>query len=182
MAESNAQSQGVGSQEGGGDTKKKVSIVKILILLLLAIVVFGGVAAGVLYFLYGTESSGTGGASKTEAGKPQASEALPTPAVPTVVSTYELKPFIVNLADSGSYLKTTIALGYGVAEQEQLLKSKTPQMRDAILTILSSKSAKALSTKHGKMKLKDDIHKALNQLPGLTNVVVSVYFTEFQIL
>jgi len=182
VAESNTQAQGVESQQGGGETKKKVSIVKILILLLIAIVVFGGVAAGVLYFLYGLESSDTGGASKTKTSKPQETGAPLTPAASTVVSTYELKPFIVNLADSGSYLKATIALGYGVAEQEPLLKSKSPQIRDAILTILSSKSAKALSTKHGKMKLKDDINKALNQLPDLANVVISVYFTEFQIL
>ena len=182
MVESDAQAQGVGSQQGGGETKKKVSIVKILILLLLAIVVFGGVAAGVLYFLYGLESGGTGSASKTETSMPQETKAPLTPAASTVVSTYELKPFIVNLADSGSYLKITIALGYGVVEQEQLLKSKSPQIRDAIFDELSSKSAKALSTKHGKMKLKDDIIKALNRLPGLANVVISVYFTEFQIL
>ena len=182
MADDKAKDGDSGGQQDAGAVKKKISIVKILILLIIALVVFGGAAVGVLYFLYGMESADTDSGSKTQAGEPKEGDSPQTPVASEEVGTHEFKPFIVNLADNGSYLKVTIALGYGAVEQQKLLEGKSTQIRDAILAILSSKSSKTLSTKHGKMKLKEDIKKALNKLAGLGNVVTSVYFTEFQIL
>jgi len=180
VADDTAGAEDPGGQQDAGNVKKKISLVKILILLIIALVVLGGAAVGVLYFLYGLESTDSG--SKTQAGEPKQNDSPQTPVASEEVGTYELRPFIVNLADDSSYLKITIALGYGVPEHQKLLESKSTQVRDAILTILSSKSSKTLSTKHGKMKLKEDVKKALNKLAGLRNVITAVYFTDFQIL
>jgi len=171
-----------GGPPDAGPVKKKISLIKILILLLILLVAFAGAAGVAWYFLSDIDSSDAGDGSETQAGKPKDGESPQSPVASEEVGTHELKPFIVNLAGDGSYLKVTIALGYGVVEQQKLLEGKSTQIRDAILTILSSKSAKTMSTKHGRMKLKEDIKKALNKLAGLRNVVTSVYFTDFQIL
>jgi len=171
-----------GGKPDAGKVKKKVSLVKILVLvLIIVLVVFGGVV-GVLYFLYGLESADTGSSPKTQASGSGETDSAQTSVPSQELNTYELKPFIVNLADDGSYLKITVALGYGAVEQQQLLESKSTQMRDTILSILSSNSTKTLSTKHGKVKLKEDIKNALGNIAGLKNVITSVYFTDFQIL
>ncbi len=180
---SDSKTQTAGSEAQNADkVKKKISLVKILVLLVIMLVVFGGAAAGVLYFLYGPESADTNGDTKTQPSESEEGEPSQAQEDTKVVGTSELKPFIVNLADSGSYLKITIALGIGAVEHGQLLDSKAMQVRDAILTVLPSKSSNTLSTKHGQMNLKEDIKKALGKLSDLKNVVTSVYFTDFQIL
>lgn len=175
---SSAHSQG----ESKAASKKKVSLVKILVLLIVVLIVLGGIAVGVLYLLSNMQAEGSSD-DKPAASQTPTSEGPATSAAPSKdIGTVEMKPFIVNLAGEGGYLKTTIALGYGVVEQDKLLEERMTQVRDAILTILSSKSAKTISTKHGKLKLKEDIKKALNEIPELRDVITSVYFTDFQIL
>ena len=180
MADGKTQT-GSSDAQNTDQVKKKISLVKILILLLILLVAFAGAGVVAWWLLLGPESAASDDDSKTQ---PSESEDEPPQAQEDTkeVGTSELKPFIVNLADSGSYLKITIALGFGDAEHKQLLESKSMQVRDAILTVLSSKSSKTLSTKHGKMKLKEDIKKATDKLSDLKNVVTSVYFTDFQIL
>jgi len=164
-----------------GAVKKKVSMVKILILLIIALVVLGAIVVGGLYVLTGVNSPETEEAQAEPTEESSSSEES-SPTLSKEISTLELKPFVVNLADKGTYLKITIALGYGAIENEQLLQDKMTNVRDCILTVLSSKSEKTLSTKHGKMKLKEDIKKSLGQLTSIEGVVTSVYFTDFQIL
>jgi len=172
-----------GEKPDAGKVKKKISLVKILVLVLIIVLVVIGGALGVLYFLSGLKSADTGSSPKTQASGPgETGSAAQTSAPSQELNTYELKPFIVNLADDGSYLKITVALGYGGVEQQKLLESKSTQMRDTILSILSSNSNKTLATKHGKIKLKEDIKNALDNIAGLKNVITAVYFTDFQIL
>jgi len=159
--------------------KKKVSIVKILILLIIVLVLLGGMAGGAYWFLFIHKAgqAGTEGEAQQSAEPPKKEGPRPS----TEAGTFELKPFIVNLADEGAYLKVTIALGYGLEDHKDLLEKHKTQVRDTILTILSSKSVKMISTKHGKMRLKEDIKKALDEEPELRDVVTSVYFTDFVI-
>ena len=178
MADAKTQT-GSSDAQNANQVKKKISLVKIIILLLILLVVFGGAAAGVLFFLYDSESSDA--AVEPEADKPKEDDPPPPEDGAEDAGTVELKPFIVNLM-GGSYLKVSIALGFGAVEHQAILEGKSVQVRDAILTVLSSKSAKTLSTKHGQMKLKGDIKKSLGKLTDLKNIVTSVYFTEFQIL
>lgn len=93
---------------------------------------------------------------------------------------YDLDPFIVNLADPGSskYLKIRIGIESCEAKPDEEFQKRLPQLRDAILTILSSKTYKEIYDSEGKGKLKGEIIQKANQLPGRLKVK-TIYFTEF---
>ena len=182
MADEKTKVEDPGATPDAGKVKKKVSLVKILVLVLIIVLVVLAGVFGVLLLPDLLESAKSGSGTKTQASGPAETDSAQASAPSQELNTYELKPFIVNLAEDGSYLKITVALGYGAVEQQKLLESKSTQIRDAILSILSSNSTKTLSTKHGKIKLKEDIKNALGNIAGLKNVITSVYFTDFQIL
>ena len=93
-----------------------------------------------------------------------------------------MDPFIVNLADPNQqrYLKIRISLESKEIIVNEEYEKRLPQLRDMILTLLSSKSYKDISDSEGKNKLREEITSKLNQL--LSNFQVkAVYFTEFMI-
>jgi flagellar FliL protein len=94
----------------------------------------------------------------------------------------DMEPFIVNLADAPEirYLKLTIKLELNRAAATEEVKQRTPQIRDSILVLLTSKDSATLRTPQGKSQLRDEITQRVNGLlpkPG----VRSAYFTEFVI-
>lgn len=94
----------------------------------------------------------------------------------------DLDPFIVNLADSPEirYLKVTLKVeadGSGTVEQ---IKARTPQIRDAILVLLTSLDSATARSPQGKHKLREDITERINGLLPKKSVK-STYFTEFVI-
>ncbi len=93
---------------------------------------------------------------------------------------FDLDPFIVNLADTPEvrYLKLTLKLEVDSEAVSTELSARIPQIRDAILVLLSSKDVNAVRTTQGKFQLRDEITQRVNGLlkkPG----VRSAYFTEF---
>lgn len=93
---------------------------------------------------------------------------------------FDLDPFIVNLADTPEvrYLKLTLKLEVDSEAVAAELSARIPQIRDAILVLLSSKDVNAVRTTQGKFQLRDEITQRINGLlrkPG----VRSAYFTEF---
>jgi flagellar FliL protein len=93
---------------------------------------------------------------------------------------FDLDPFIVNLADTPDvrYLKLTLKLEVDSEAVAADLSARIPQIRDAILLLLSSKDVNAVRTTQGKFQLRDEITQRINGLlkkPGLR----SAYFTEF---
>lgn len=93
---------------------------------------------------------------------------------------FDLDPFIVNLADTPEvrYLKLTIKLDVDSEAVASELSARIPQIRDAVLVLLSSKDVNAVRTTQGKFQLRDEITQRVNGLlkkPG----VRSAYFTEF---
>lgn len=93
----------------------------------------------------------------------------------------QMEPIIVNLAsDNGKrLLKITIQLEPARAETAQEISSRQPQVIDALITVLSSKTADGLLTVEGKARLKEQILGSLNNI--VTGGVKSVYFVEFVI-
>ncbi len=89
-----------------------------------------------------------------------------------------LDPFILNLAEHGRFLKLTIQLELADAAAQPFVTEKIPQLRDAIITLVSSKSAESLSSPEGKFLLKDEILLRANQAIG-KDVFKNLYFTEF---
>ena len=156
----------------------------VIIIALVALVMGVGGAVVAVKFLGGSskvedgtethkpEASVKGGAFKGAGGTHGQS------AAPGVM--FDLEPFIVNLADAPDirYLKLTVKLE---AENEAVtteLSARIPQIRDAVLVLLSSKDVNAVRTTQGKFQLRDEITQRINGLlpkPGIR----SAYFTEF---
>ena len=100
------------------------------------------------------------------------------------VTILHLDKFIVNLADTDrdAYLRVGIDLGVtGLAKPKSSGDKGTgpvPEIRDAILGVLSTYHSGDLLTPKGKKQLKQDLITALNgKLQGLS--VRNVYFTDF---
>jgi flagellar FliL protein len=95
---------------------------------------------------------------------------------------YNMEPFIVNLADQNQprYLKIRISLESKELKVNEEYEKRLPQLRDTILTILSSKSYKEIFDSEGKKKLRDEITSKINQLLSSFKMT-TVYFTEFMI-
>lgn len=89
-----------------------------------------------------------------------------------------LDPFVVNLAEQGRFLKVTMQLELSDAINQTAATEKVPQFRDAIITLISSKSAEALSSPEGKIQLKDELLLRINQAAG-KEIFKNIYFTEF---
>ena len=91
-----------------------------------------------------------------------------------------LDPFVLNLADHGRYLKVTIQLEVSDEKLAETVKEKTPQLRDTIITLVSSKSLNSISSPEGKFQLKDEVLFRTNQIMGLDkDAFKGLYFTEF---
>ncbi len=94
----------------------------------------------------------------------------------------DLESFIVNLADSPEirYLKLTIKIELDREDAAEEIKARTPQIRDSILVLLTSKDSATIRTPQGKAQLRDEITQRINgslSKPGAR----SAYFTDFVI-
>jgi flagellar protein FliL len=95
---------------------------------------------------------------------------------------FEMDPFVVNLIVAGGkrYLKTKIEIEY-VGDNVRLeLKNRLPQLRDAILLHLSSKSADEIRSVDGKSELKNALSNRINQALK-QGKIKNLYFTQFVI-
>jgi flagellar FliL protein len=90
-----------------------------------------------------------------------------------------LDEFLVNLSGGGDhYLRATIALGMrkGITEEQE--KEHIAPVRDAILSVLSSKSLDDLNKSKERDDLKEELRTKVNTATG-DDSVVKVYFTAF---
>jgi len=91
-----------------------------------------------------------------------------------------LDPFVLNLSEHGRYLKVTIQFETSDKTLEEVVKEKVPQLRDTIITLVSSKSLTSISSPEGKFQLKDEILFRANQIMGMEkDAFKNLYFTEF---
>lgn len=144
--------------------KKGLGKKKIIIIAVALIVLIGGGVFAYTMFFSGKDKSGEA-QQRTDKSK------VKTAMMP-------LEPFILNLAEHGRFLKLTIQFELADATTQPLVTEKVPQLRDAIITLVSSKSADSLSSPEGKFLLKDEILLRANQAVG-KDVFKNLYFTEF---
>lgn len=93
---------------------------------------------------------------------------------------FDLEPFIVNLADTNEthYLKLTVKLEVDNEGMKEEITKRVPQVRDAVLILLSSKDTSMLRSTQGKFQLKEELTARINAvLPK--GGVRSAYFTDF---
>ncbi len=141
-----------------GIGKKKLIIIVVAVLLLIG----GGVFGYTMFF----------------SGKDKGSEAKKEEKSKGKIVMMPLEPFILNLAEHGRFLKLTIQFELSDPAAQSSVTEKIPQLRDAIITLVSSKSAESLSSPEGKFLLKDEILLRANQAIG-RDVFKNLYFTEF---
>ncbi len=113
----------------------------------------------------GEESKGEHG-EKSEHGEKLGNAILP------------LDTFIVNLQVKGSFLKTTIQLEFNKPELPHKVESDTAKIRDAVIRVLSTKSAQEILTPEGKDQLREEIKISTNEALK-SESVIAVYITEF---
>ncbi len=151
----------------------KGSLKKLIVIGVAVLLLGGGGFAGWKFFLAKTPAEGDEAAAT--AGK---SSLVDKKAKPKIM--HELKSFIVNLQGQRGqrYLKANIVLGIYDKEVQQALVASDPQLRDAILLLLSTKSYEDISTTEGKIQLRNELIARINQLLG-GGTVRGLYFTEF---
>ncbi|HHW14563.1 MAG TPA: flagellar basal body-associated FliL family protein [Firmicutes bacterium] len=94
--------------------------------------------------------------------------------------TQEIGNFTVNLADSGAgaFVKAGVCVEVSNAETVAELTSRDPQVKDIVISVLSSRTMAEVATPQGKEALKKEIQDRINGL--LTKgEVKGVFFTEF---
>jgi flagellar FliL protein len=91
-----------------------------------------------------------------------------------------MEPFLVNLADpdQGRYLKVKIVIESTEKKPDEEYQQRLPELRDSVLTVLSTKRYQDIFDSEGKKKLKEEIISKLNQLVSHFRVK-TIYFTEF---
>jgi flagellar FliL protein len=146
-----------GSKKEGGNKK-------LLIIIIAATIVLGaGGFAG--YKLLASKGGGNEALKKHEIAN---------------TSIFALTPFILNLLDHGRYLKVTIQFEITDKSLHEGVEAKTPQLRDTIITLVSSKSINSISSPEGKSQLKDELLFRANQIMGMDkDIFKNLYFTEF---
>jgi flagellar protein FliL len=122
-----------------------------------------------------------------EAGAEAVAEKAKPEEIGAVVS---MDTFIVNLADPGGnrYLRVTMDLELAGKPADKSaaktagdeLAKRMPQIRDAILMILSTKRYADISTPEGKTALREEILNAVNGLLA-SSQITRIYFKEFVI-
>ena len=93
---------------------------------------------------------------------------------------YDMDSFLVNLADAGGrrYLKITMKFELDNAKVSEEMKSRTFEVRDAVLMVLSSKEFDDIAVPAGKASLKRELMTVINRLVK-QGQVVEVFFTDF---
>lgn len=167
-----AEHEAEGGDHGGGGKKK--SPLMLIIIVAVVLLLAGGGAA--VYFLVlkkppaDAEHTAAGGGAHGEKGDKPAT---------SLGETVELPPFIVNLGgEGGRYLKLVAVMQISSAAAKAEMTSRLPQIKDAVIGVLSSKSPDEVLTPEGKLELKLELVKRINQ--SLTSgVVTEMFFTEF---
>jgi flagellar FliL protein len=133
-------------EEAVAEPKKKKPIVLIALIFLVLLIAAGG--AG-WYFLAGP------GATTASAGAKNPKLAPKQVAKPPEF--VNLEPFTVNLAGGEHYLQLGVVLQVADDKVSESAKEHMPQIRNALLLILSSKSPADLESTEGKQKLAAEI-------------------------
>jgi len=93
---------------------------------------------------------------------------------------FKLDPFIINLRGTGvkRYLKTSMAIEVEGERLKKEMELRTPQLRDTIITVLTSKSFNDLNSNEGKISLKYELMAHINRILK-TGAIRAIYFTDF---
>jgi flagellar protein FliL len=150
---SKSEAQGEAEVHGGGKKKKGLLLIAAVGVVMLAL------SGGAAWFFLSGKKEQAAGAEATAKPKPKDEH-------PPVFVT--LDPFVVNLAGEAShYLQVGIDLKVADAEVPDQIKARLPEIRNAVLLLLSSKQVEELGTLDGKNRLRQEIRAAVNGPLGI---------------
>jgi flagellar FliL protein len=91
-----------------------------------------------------------------------------------------IEEFIVNIisGDAAHYVKASITVELTNEAVQGEVQQRMPQMRDAILLLISNKTYEELQDLQGKKQLKAELLSKINTFLQ-TGKVISIYFTNF---
>lgn len=160
--------------EGEASPKKKKG--KLLIIIIVLVLAAGGGAAW--WFLKGKDTKATG--KGETAAKKEEHETPPVFA--------RLETFTVNLQKTDPedhYLQVEVHLKIADDKVNEALKLRGPEIRNALLLLMSSKTQDDLVTVEGKQQLATQISEQINKIirskDAKKDGVTGVYFTSFVI-
>ena len=170
MAEAEQSAEGRGQPASSVAGRGKL----IVIVGIAAVLALGGGSAYVLGLFGGGEEAQAakhGSGAETEHGEAGA-------AGEGTVAT--LESFVVNLADPSAqrYLKVTMKVEFFGGQVPGRFGTRDAQIRDLVLTLLSSKTVDDVRTVEGKSQLRDEIIARINRVLG-EDAVKAIYFAEF---
>lgn len=87
--------------------------------------------------------------------------------------------FTVNLADSGSYLQTTIRLELAEDDGDHVVKHHLPEIRHEVIVLLSGKRPEDILSESGKYALSIELRNAINKVLDGKAKVENVRFPSF---
>lgn len=167
--------------EGAPKPKKKKKLLIILIVLLLA-----GVGGGAAWWFLKGNTAADPKADPKAAGKSATAPKKNEPELPPIF--VRIDTFTVNLkrVDAEDHLlQTEMQFKLTDPKASEALKLRMPEIRNALLLLLSSKTQEDLLTIEGKQKLSADIVTQANQIirakEPAKDGVHGVYFTSFVI-
>jgi flagellar FliL protein len=120
---------------------------------------------------------------KSSAAKKAKAKAVVKPKAPVaneVKEVFMVEDMVVNPAETNGtrFLNTTIGLGVGDLLAKQTLEEKAPQVRDALISILTTKTIPELVQPDGKKILRNEIIKKVDRIIAPYQVL-EVYFVAF---
>lgn len=154
--------------------EKKGGMMVIIVAAVVAVLIVG---VGIGAYIMGTKQGAAKAAEELKAEKAKEEEG-PKGLGPIV----KLDDFVVNLLDDQEtrYLKVSISLEMENPEAVTEIQERLPQVRDAILLMMGSKTFMELRDVQGKLQLRAELITKINQFlkAGKVN---QVYFTDFVI-
>jgi flagellar FliL protein len=148
--------------------KRKLPL-KLIIIAVVALALLGGGGFFAWRHFSGAGGGHEGGAAESAEGEDGGGR-----------QTLRLEQFIVNLIDplGRRYLKVQIELEIDSLEAMEEAGKKNAQIRDSIITLLTSKSYADIESPEGKLQLRQEIISRVNQFLH-KGKAVNAYFTDF---
>ncbi len=175
MAEQNAAAEPTASKPVEVKAQKPVLFI---ILAIVNMMIVAGV--GVMLYLGKKKETAQPTIDDVIQGEHQAQKGDETSEEEFVGNIIPMETFLVNLAESrgGKLAKINMELEVDSTKVQEEIEKRKPQIRDIIITLLSSKNYDQVSSKDGKESLRGEIKDTVNSF--LTKGHIKhVYFTEF---
>ncbi|HHO77252.1 MAG TPA: flagellar basal body protein FliL [Deltaproteobacteria bacterium] len=160
--------------------KDKSSSLIIILIAVFALILVGGGVAGYFFLMAPKDKVQASQAQQPPAGQMDASMAAGSDNAGFSGPMKQMDSFIVNLTDAQGtrYLKVVMQLEMSNEILGAEIDRKTPQIRDEIIMLLSSKAFDDVSSIAGKRALKRGILNSVNKYLA-TGRVLRVYFSDF---